>query len=277
MTGHSKTARVSNIFLASALALMTSHCALLSNQDDPKPDTKSTAAKPAVEEEEKDENVMDPNAIDALELKQANLWARVDELERTVLKQREKISLLERGMLLGVTPKALQNPAKQKNVAAVDTKDASEDAPVAKVARPAPEDNKTETVNKDKEAYNKRIVAARDMYKEGHFGQAYIEFSKLEKEFDPAVTGNEPQYWIGRSWIKLKEYRNAKQVLENYIAKHADSPWAPSAKYFLAEAEIQLGLNENAIKRLQEVIRDHPYEDSAEAAKQLLASVQRGL
>ena len=45
---------------------------------------------------------------DALELRVAQLWSRVDDLEAQLLRQKERSKLLEKGLLLGIVPDELK-------------------------------------------------------------------------------------------------------------------------------------------------------------------------
>lgn len=219
--------------------------------------------------------------IENIELKQARMWARIDELEGMLLKQREKVKMLEKGLLLGVHPKPQ------------DTEHKSLNHPNQKFLRPL---NEKKTGRSDRQKYSRaspteqvvdlghiksvfttRLQAARVLFKEGRFGKAYLEFAKLDREFESNVTQGETKYWLGRCWYKLKELQQAKQYFTKFINSFPTSPWVPSAKYYLARVELDSGLRQLAIKQLRSLIKEHPYEGSSEAAKQMLNNLNQNL
>ena len=221
--------------------------------------------------------------IENIELKQARMWARIDELEGMILKQREKIKILEKGLLLGVTPKPMQEPkkiSKHPNQKFLQTSKARESlgntTPKNNFIKQSPISNDLDLKHVEN-VYGTRLQSARVLFKEGRFGKAYLDFAKLDREFDVNVTKGETKYWIGRCWYKLKELQQAKQYFTSFIRSFPISPWVPSAKYYLAKVELDSGLRELAIRQLKNLIREYPYEGSSEAAKQMLKNLNQTL
>jgi TolA-binding protein len=217
------------------------------------------------------------SALDGLELKQARLWTRVDELEAMVRAQKARIKLLEKGLMLGVIPEGLEEPLAKKAV--VETLQEIEN-PISEKVVP----KKAETADAEKPGhpaenseFQEKMLVAKEMFKAGRFGKAYLEFSKIDKEFVDDISTGEPKYWLGRCWYQLKEYQTAIQNLKAFGTSYPASPWAASAKFFLARSELDSGLREAAVKHFQEIIRDHPYDGTAEAAKQAIGNLEKAL
>ena len=219
--------------------------------------------------------------IENIELKQARMWARIDELEGMLLKQREKVKMLEKGLLLGVTPKPIKEQPKisshpnQRFLQPQSVREAKQSDKKSYLS--AIPDKKDVDLNHVKAIYNSRLQAARVLFKEGRFGKAYLDFAKLDREFDSNITNGETKYWLGRCWYKLKELQQAKQYFISFINSFPVSPWIPSAKYYLAKVELDSGLRDLAIKQLRNLIKEHPYEGSSEAAKQMLRNLNQNL
>jgi len=55
------------------------------------------------------------SSIQELELKNARLWTRVDELEEKVTRQRERLKILERGLMLGILPDELKGSGEESS------------------------------------------------------------------------------------------------------------------------------------------------------------------
>ena len=66
------------------------------------------SAKKVSLDEEIDIDIDHQVSIENMELKQARIWSRLDELEGVLLRQKEKIRILEKGLLLGISPEKVQ-------------------------------------------------------------------------------------------------------------------------------------------------------------------------
>lgn len=229
---------------------------------------------------------IDPPASD-LELKQAQVWSKLEQLEKIVLRNKEQISLLEKGLSLGInlsdnhqTRKPHQYDMEEKSTEVRHTPSISprhEHQPIntqneVKISPPT-----TNNLQKLKENYSARLHIAQKLFNEGHFGKSYLEFSKLDREFENNLTHGEPKYWLGRCWYKLKEYHQAKQYYTLFLNQNPSSPWVPSALYHLAKTELEMGQKKAAIDRLSNLIKEHPYNGSSEAAKQILININQTL
>ena len=244
---------------------------------------------------------------DEQELKMARLWARVDELEEESMKSREHIRVLEKGMLLGLVPEELKKgEARGGKAGAKDVivKEALADlAPEDTVAgEPAPATHKkrgaaagekepaavkeagtksalaaTGMSAEETESYQAGFAAAHDYYRAGRYGLAIAEFDKLGKAYGNKIPGGVHKYWIGKSWMGLKEYNTARQIFTDFIAENGSSPWLPRAKLELGRVEWRLGLQDSAVTRFREITQTYPYEDAAEMAKMELENLGKTL
>ena len=241
------------------------------------------SAKKVSLDEEIDIDIDHQVSIENMELKQARIWSRLDELEGVLLRQKEKIRILEKGLLLGISPEKIpeSKPVKEH--------------PNQQMLRPTvrslnimpdhiESDSKEKEKSKEEEkkhiesVYQSRLIASRELFRKGKYGKAYLEFSKLGREFESSVHKNEPEYWIGRCWYQLKEFQQARQYLARYVAQASGGgTHVAAARFWLAKTEISLGMKENAVVMLRELIKKHPYDGSTEAARQLLSHMTEDL
>ncbi len=209
------------------------------------------------------------STVDDLALKQAKLLARLEELEKTVRKQKEKLRVLEKGLTLGLTPSGLESAtdvSENADQELSDLKDGGDD-----------QNSDTNNLSDDYESYLTQLSSAKQLFRSGKYGKAYIAFARLDKTYDDTVTKGVPIYWIGRCWYRLKEYQSARTQLNNFVAQYPASKWTPSAKFYLARSEWELGLREMSVKRYQEIVRQYPEDGTAEAARQILRNMDRAL
>lgn len=241
-------------------------------------DLSSTDGKAKIEVKADSDKSVDP---DQKHLHQAKIWQRMDQLENKLLRQQEKIQLLEQGLILGIVPDKLKG---KSLIERRPTQSTSIDQPVKKpkaLVRSQPEklpqtdvSKVSSSKSKDNGEYKKHLQAARELYSSGSYSKAYLAFGRLQQDYDEIITGGEPQYWLGRCWYRLKDFEAAEEHFGKFIKANPQNPWTPSAKYFLAQVEFQLDYKEKAVKRLEGLIKDYPYDGTTEAAKELLSRLK---
>lgn len=236
------------------------------------------------------------------ELKIAKLWARVDELEESQQRMREKLRVLEKGFTLGLIPEELKAHDKEKGApkskgsgigdggtpghitGAIEIKPLhgkGADDQHGTVGGGGTNDTKEkpneqlakEVSPETDEEYQKMLAGATDQFRAGRYGRAIVEFDAIGKKFGDNAHQGMHRFWIAKSWAALKDYDTARRRFNELISSMPQSPWIPRAKLELARVEWRLGMSDSAVKRLKEVIEQHPHEDAAEMAKMELETL----
>lgn len=257
--------------------------------------------KDAARHEPAEHTERESTAKDERDLKVAKLWARVDELEEEVLRHKERIVILERGLTLGLVPEELKYPERskkpktvvvsvhpetvenksvevEKSVPDLPSPTTDPQAPLVKITKAPEGDNKaTPSAQPIQEEYELAVAAAHDSFRSGRYGRAIVEYSAIGKKFGDQMDGAMHQYWIAKSWANLKEFNTARQLLAEFLKKHSDSPWAPRAKLDLGRVEWQMGLRDSALATFKSVIQKYPLADAAEMARMELESLDKKL
>lgn len=234
----------------------------------------AVAAEKAAEEDGFDKNNVRSLSMEEMELKQAKLWNRVDELEEHIQRLRENVRVLEKGLTLGLLPEELRagRLAKRKEVKKKVPKKKKLKTPEKVVPATV---EKPKMTKEDMARYQKKLAEAHDLFQEGRYGRAVVAYSDLGKEFGNLLEGGMHRYWIGRCWFNLKEYQTSKQHFAEFISDFPSSPWVPRAKLDMARVNDKMGLRETAIRQYREITRDYPYEDAAEMAKMELSNMEK--
>lgn len=295
--------RINRLTLLSVGGLLLSSCSLMQKftkkeqaMTEPLVVTKDDARHEPSEHTERE-----AMAKDERDLKVAKLWARVDELEEEVLRQKERIVILERGLTLGLVPEELKYPERSKKPKSVvvavhpetsekksvDVETSVPDLPAPKTEPEAPLIKITKASDGDKkgnpatppdhEEYELAVATAHDSFRSGRYGRAIVEYSAIGKKFGDQMDGAMHQYWIAKSWANLKEFNTARQLLAEFLKNHSDSPWAPRARLDLGRVEWQMGLRESALATFKSVIQKYPLADAAEMARMELETLDKKL
>lgn len=205
---------------------------------------------------------------DALELKQAQMWARLDELETKVLAQKEKIRLLEQGLMLGITPTV----ASPIHSGVENLKQGSgHEKPIAYQMQPSSNENGN---NKNFDQLHQK---AKDLFEQHQYGKAYLAYARLEEDYSKDVSRGIPAYWMGKCLFALKEYAQAKEAFTEVIKNFYGEDISKQAKLELARTELKMGLSSQASLLLTEMIQDHPSSPYAQAAQQILDGIRKDL
>lgn len=218
-----------------------------------------------------------PSVQDEQELKVARLWARVDELEEEVFRQKERMRLLEKGLLTGIAPEALSaaEAPKSKPVPQLELPQLGEHEPQADDQ--ATLKNANELSMAEQEDYGRRIETARGFFTSARYGKAITEYENILTTYGTKVDGGFIKYWIGRSWRQLKEYTTAEEILNEVVEKHASSPWIPRVHYELAKVYIDANNLSAAREKLKFIKNKYQYEDVSELATRELEELPKKL
>lgn len=234
------------------------------------------------------------------ELKVSRVWARMDELETELIRQKERMRLLERALVTGIMPDELTKGVEKEKASEQPHTDSPKPvaAPVAAAApeAPAPVADPSAPVaaapastaaaseaalppakNLDEKSYEEKLSRAHALFSGDHWGQAIAAYGAIAQEFPESMTQGHPIYWIGLSWFHLKEYQLAEKTLTDFLNRYAASPLAPRAHFYLAKTEFQMGLVEKAVSRFRNVIRDFPADEAAKMAKMEISRLDQAL
>lgn len=209
------------------------------------------------------------------ELKLAKLWSRVDELETRLIRQQEKVRLLERGFMLGVIPEGLKAD-NFNQPESLEQKSWDE----ADLPQPAKESDKKTEVSPlpvDSRSYEQLLSEAQAKFNAGRYGQAIADYQAIHQRFPEQTKQGQHLYWIGLSWYYLKEDDLASENLSLLISQFPGSAWLPQANFYLAKVELRRGLRQKALQRLRTVVELYGDKDVAEMARHELSQLQESL
>ena len=230
---------------------------------------------------------------DEIELRQAKIWNRLDEMDEQLNAQKEQLKILEQGLLTGVPPEALRAGGGQVKQRKMGRGAGSTSLP--EVTLDGESEKKLISVNRmnkgeeplglhDSEigndtanvpdSYTVKLQVAKDYYQSGRFGLAIAELAQISKEFGMNAGKGEHLYWLGRSYLGLKEFATARTELDGFIKGKSDSALKPMARLELARCLEGLNLRERARKELSQIVRDYKGQEVSEMASMELKNLQ---
>ncbi len=201
-----------------------------------------------------------------LELRLAKLWARVDDLENQQIRQKERMKLLEKGLMLGIIPEELKNDKPGKPEAKKHEPEAEEDTP-ASVQATVPPPLAAHDKSKDMAEYQRLLRAAQEKFNGANYGQAIVQFNEIGEKFDDSLTEGSHNYWIGLSWFYLKEMQLSEQSFKKLIDQYNHNSWVPYARFYMAKIDMNRGLSGRARDQFKLLIDEYPNQDLGEMAR----------
>jgi TolA-binding protein len=212
-----------------------------------------------------------------LELKLAKLWARVDDLATKLIRQQEKVRMLEKGLMLGVIPEGLTPTGTQRAPVESNAKGVSPEPKSANATDPAPTESAQESVSKPRQPYSELLSKAQSLFNAGKYGQSIAAYQKIGDQYPDRTRQGQHLYWIGLGWYYLKEDNLATENLERLVETFPKSAWLPKAHFYLAKIELRRGLRQRALKRLRRVVDEFAGQDVAEMARYEIEQLQESL
>jgi TolA-binding protein len=231
---------------------------------------------------------------DELELRYTRILSRLDSMDAEIMRQREKLRLLEQGLLTGIAPDDIKKGSGNSSSSLSDRSSKKSSpgreslstsaakaaaAPLAKpklddlsLPRPAVSDE-----NSAASALMTKIQLAKEHYQAGRFGLAISELAAVSREYSDKVHEGVVKLWLGKSYLGLKEYQTARGELEAYLREYPSGEFVAEARLGLARSLLGLGLRERARAELRQVVKDFDGNEYAEMASAELKNIQGSL
>ena len=182
--------------------------------------------------------------FDKLQLKTSKTWAKIQEIEDQMIQQKEIIKIIEKSLNINLKEKQKETIKKEES----------------------------RHINTWSENDKKDLARAHKLFKEEKYDESANIFIKINGRRPKAP---HPLYWAGRSFFKMKKFKEAKYYFSQSLEKSKVKTLKPNAIYYLARSEINLGLHDEAKKNLKNLIQEYPYEIASEAGRNLLSQLEK--
>jgi tol-pal system protein YbgF len=114
--------------------------------------------------------------------------------------------------------------------------------------------------------------AALDRFKAGNYGAAIAGFNTFLKTYPKSPLAPSAQYWIGNAQYAQKDFRGAIATQRQLISAYPDSAKVPDAMLNIATAQLDLGDGAGSRRTLEDLLAKYPKSEAAAKAKQRLGA-----
>jgi tol-pal system protein YbgF len=123
----------------------------------------------------------------------------------------------------------------------------------------------------DPAAEQRAYDGALDVFKAGNYTGAIASFAAFVRTYPKSPLAPSAQYWIGNAQFAQRDFRAAIASQRQLIAAYPDSQKVPDALLNIATSQVEIGENAAARRTLEEIVARHPQSDAAAKARARLA------
>jgi len=131
-------------------------------------------------------------------------------------------------------------------------------------------EGKSVQVDRDEQAAYESALA---LFKANDFRTAVGGLTAFLNRYPQSPYAPSAEFWLGSSYYAIKDYRAAIAAQQTLVDRFPDSPRAPDALLNIASSQIELNDKKAARATLNRVITDFPDSDAAKLAKDRLSSL----
>jgi len=143
------------------------------------------------------------------------------------------------------------------------------EAPPAVKPEPTPSPA-AEPKTRETELYDKSIA----LYRDGKYEEAIDGFRTFLKTFPKSDRADNAHFWIGESYMSLKQYEQAILAYQEVIKNYPKGNKVPSALLRQAFAFLEIKDQTSAKLLLNRVVKNHPNSSEAKIAQNKLATLK---
>lgn len=116
--------------------------------------------------------------------------------------------------------------------------------------------------------------AASQQFRNGDFKNAAASFRSFIAKFPQSPYQPTAQYWLGNALYALKDYKGSTATWQNVVNKYPQHPRAPEALLAIANNQIEQGQKAAAKRTLEQVVSQYGNSDVAQTAQSKLAQLK---
>jgi tol-pal system protein YbgF len=114
---------------------------------------------------------------------------------------------------------------------------------------------------------------ALSQFRASDFRTAVTSLQSFVARYPDSPFAPSAQYWLGSSYYALKDYKSAVAAQQVIVDRYPDSPRTPDALLNIAASQVELNDRVHAKATLSKVMKDYPDSDQAKVAKDRLVAL----
>jgi tol-pal system protein YbgF len=116
--------------------------------------------------------------------------------------------------------------------------------------------------------------AASTQFRSGDFKNAAASFKAFVSKYPQSPYQPTAQYWLGNAQYALRDYKSSTATWQNLVSKFPTHPRAPEALLAIANNQIEQGQKAAAKKTLEQVVAQYGGTEAAQTAQSKMSQVK---
>jgi tol-pal system protein YbgF len=116
--------------------------------------------------------------------------------------------------------------------------------------------------------------AASEQFRNGDFKNAATSFRSFIAKYPQSPYQPTAQFWLGNALYALKDYKGSTAVWQNVVKNYPQHPRAPEALLAIANNQIEQGQKAAAKRTLEQVVAQYGSSDVAQQAQSKLSQLK---
>ena len=116
--------------------------------------------------------------------------------------------------------------------------------------------------------------AASQQFRSGDFKNAATSFRSFIAKYPQSPYQPTAQYWLGNALYALRDYKGSTSVWQNVAQKYPQHPRAPEALLAIANNQLEQGQKAAAKKTLEQIVAQYGGSDVAQSAQSKLSQIK---
>lgn len=122
----------------------------------------------------------------------------------------------------------------------------------------------------EKRAYDEAIATIRG----GEFDKAVGQLQAFQRRHPESPLADAVRFWLGNAQYGKRDYREAINTFRSFVTAAPSHPRAPEALLALANSQAELKDARGARRTLEELIKDYPQSEAAQAGRERLKTLR---
>ena len=122
----------------------------------------------------------------------------------------------------------------------------------------------------EKKTYEDAMAGLRN----GDFDKATLSLAAFLRRYPNSGYADSARYWLGNAQYGKRDYKEAISTFRAFATAAPDSLRAPEALLAMANCQAEMKDNKSARKTLDELLKQYPKSEAAQAAKERLAALK---
>ncbi|MEX3954730.1 tol-pal system protein YbgF [Trinickia sp. EG282A] len=115
---------------------------------------------------------------------------------------------------------------------------------------------------------------ASQQFRSGDFKGAAASFREFINKYPQSPYQPTAQYWLGNALYALRDYKGSTAIWQSVVKNYPQHPRAPEALLAIANNQLEQGQKAAARKTLQEIVSQYAGSDVAQSAQSKLAQIK---